>query len=74
MRENKNPLLVLEVREGVAKSRGPTWMLRACMQADIEGTPIGLEGLRVGVVGVYVSVVGKDMGVRYKNTRKASAK
>ena len=49
-------------------------MLRACMQADIEGTPIGLEGLRVGVVGVYVSVVGKDMGVRYKNTRKASAK
>ena len=44
------------------------------MQADIEGTPVGLKGLHVGVVGVYVSVVGKDMGVRYESTRKASAK
>ena len=74
MRENKNPLLALEAREGVAKSRGPVWMLRACMQADIEGTPVGLKGLHVGVVGVYVSVVGKNMGVRYESTRKASAK
>ena len=49
-------------------------MLRACMQADIEGTPVGLKGLHVGVVGVYVSVVGKDMGVRYESKRKASAK
>ena len=44
------------------------------MQADIEGTPVGLKGLHVGVVGVYVSVVGKDMGVRYESKRKASAK